>query len=40
MNKPEASIQSYKIHYVPQDTTKALNEADRKIIFDLVKKYQ
>lgn len=39
-NKPEASIQSYKIHYVPQDTTKVLNDADRKIIFDLVKKYQ
>lgn len=39
-NKPEIAIQSYKIHYVPQDTTKVINDADRKIIFDLVKKYQ
>lgn len=39
-NKQEAAIQSYKIHYVPQDTTKVLNDTDRKIIFDLVKKYQ
>jgi N-acetylmuramoyl-L-alanine amidase len=40
MNKPEASIQSYKIHYVPQDTTRTINDADRKIIFDLLRKYQ
>lgn len=39
-NKPEASIQSYKIHYVPQDTTNIINEADKKIIFDLFKKFQ
>jgi N-acetylmuramoyl-L-alanine amidase len=30
--KPEIAIQSYKIHFVPQDTT--------KILFDLLKKYQ
>lgn len=40
MSKPEAAIQSYKIHFVPSDTSKTLNEADRKIIFDLVRKYQ
>ena len=38
--KPETAIQSYKIHFVPQDTTKTINDADRKILFDLVKKYQ
>jgi N-acetylmuramoyl-L-alanine amidase len=38
--KPETAIQSYKIHFVPQDTTKIINEMDRKILFDLVKKYQ
>jgi N-acetylmuramoyl-L-alanine amidase len=40
INKPETAIQSYKIHFVPQDTTRMINEADRKILFDLVKKYQ
>ena len=34
------AIQSYKIHFVPQDTTKVLNDADRKILYDLAKKYQ
>ena len=38
--KPEIAIQSYKIHFVPQDTTRLINESDRKILFDLVKKYQ
>ena len=40
ISKPEIAIQSYKIHFVPQDTTKVINDADKKIIFDLVKKYQ
>ena len=40
INKPEIAIQSYKIHFVPQDTTRVINDTDRKIIFDLVKKYQ
>lgn len=40
INKPDIAIQSYKIHFVPQDTTRVLNDADRKILFDLVKKYQ
>jgi len=40
INKPEIAIQSYKIHFVPQDTTKVINDADKKILFDLSKKYQ
>jgi N-acetylmuramoyl-L-alanine amidase len=38
--KPEAAIRSYKIHFVPQDTTGVVTESDRKILFDLLKKYQ
>lgn len=34
------AIQSYKIHFVPQDSTRLLTEADRKILFDLSRKYQ
>lgn len=34
------AIQSYKIHFVQQDTTKVINEADKKILYDLMKKYQ
>lgn len=40
ISKPQAAIQSYKIHWVPQDTTNVITERDRKILFDLVKKYQ
>ena len=40
VNKPEIAIQSYKIHYVPGDTTNVINDADKKILVDLVKKYQ
>jgi N-acetylmuramoyl-L-alanine amidase len=38
--KLDASINSFKIHFVQNDTTKTINEADRKILFELVKKYQ
>lgn len=34
------AIQSYKIHFVQKDTTKAITEADRKILYELMKKYQ
>ena len=34
------AIQSYKIHFVPQDTTKVINDADRKILYSLLGKYQ
>lgn len=40
ISKPEIAIQSYKIHFVPEDSTKLINEDDRKILFDLEKKYQ
>lgn len=40
IEKPEIAVQSYKIHFVPRDTTRTISEADRKILFDLVKKYQ
>jgi N-acetylmuramoyl-L-alanine amidase len=35
-----AAIQSFKIHFIPLDSTKSISEADRKILFDLQKKYQ
>ncbi len=34
-----AAIQSFKLHFTPQDSAAALNSTDRKIIFDLYKKY-
>lgn len=40
ISKPESAIQSFKLHFVPSDTTRTINEADKKILFDLVKKYQ
>lgn len=38
--KPEIAIQSYKIHFVPHDTTTVITESDKKILFDLMRKYQ
>lgn len=35
-----AAINSYKLHFVKGDTTKTLNDADRKILYDLMKRYQ
>jgi N-acetylmuramoyl-L-alanine amidase len=40
INRPEIAIQSYKIHFVRQDTTRIINDTDKKILFDLMKKYQ
>ena len=40
IGKPEIAIQSYKIHFTPQDSTKVISDADKKILFDLAKKYQ
>lgn len=34
------AIQSYKIHFKPQDSTRFIGEDDRKILFDLMRKYQ
>lgn len=33
------AIQSYKIHFVPQDSSRVIGNADRKIIYSLVEKY-
>lgn len=38
ISKPECAVQSYKIHFVPQDTTNLIYESDRKIIYSLVQK--
>jgi N-acetylmuramoyl-L-alanine amidase len=35
-----AAISSFKLHFVQNDSTKVLTDADRKILFDLMKKYQ
>lgn len=35
-----AAIQSYKIHFSPADTTKVIGDGDRKILAELVRKYQ
>ena len=35
-----SAVQSFKLHFVQNDSTKVINEEDRKILFDLVKKYQ
>lgn len=38
--KMEAAIQSFKIHFVQNDTTRVITEADRKIIYQLSKNYE
>jgi N-acetylmuramoyl-L-alanine amidase len=35
-----AAIRSFKLHFVQQDTTAALTDADKKILYDLSQKYQ
>jgi N-acetylmuramoyl-L-alanine amidase len=40
IKKPEAAIQSFKLHFVQQDSTAVINDKDKKILMDLVKKYQ
>lgn len=40
IKNPESAIQSFKLHFVQQDSTKLINEEDKKILVDLVKKYQ
>ena len=34
------AIQSYKIHFLPQDTSRVIGEGDRKILYELMKKYE
>jgi len=38
--KPEAAIQSFKIHFVQTDSATTINDDDKKILFELGKKYQ
>jgi N-acetylmuramoyl-L-alanine amidase len=38
VQKPNNAIQSYKIHFVPQDTTRLITQTDKKIIYDLMRK--
>ncbi len=40
IKKPESAIQSFKLHFVQSDSTKMISEGDKKILADLVKKYQ
>ena len=40
IKKPEAAIQSFKIHFEQDDSTKVINDDDKKILFDLENKYQ
>jgi len=40
LKKPEAAIQSFKLHFVQDDSTGAINDNDKKILFDLEKKYE
>lgn len=34
------AVQSFKLHFVQNDSTTLITDTDRKILFDLVKKYQ
>jgi N-acetylmuramoyl-L-alanine amidase len=40
IKKPEAAILSFKLHFVPQDSIAVINDNDKKILADLMKKYQ
>jgi N-acetylmuramoyl-L-alanine amidase len=40
VRNPEAAIQSFKIHFVPQDSSKYLDSPEEKILFDLSRKFQ
>lgn len=38
--KPEAAILSFKLHFIQQDSTTVITDMDKKILVDLMKKYQ
>ena len=38
--KPNDAISSYHLHFVPQDTTHVFSEADTKILYSLMQRYQ
>lgn len=37
---PGAAVKAFKLHFVQQDSTAILNEGDKKIIYEVSKKYQ
>ena len=40
IKKPEAALQSFKIHFVPEDSSKIITDDNKKILYDLMKRYQ
>ena len=40
IKKEENAIQSFKLHFVQNDSTKVITDSDKKILVDLQKKYQ
>ncbi len=40
IQKPEAAIQSFKIHFEQDDSTRIITDDDKKILFDLENKYR
>jgi len=40
VKKPEAAVFSFKLHFVQNDSTSVINDDDKKILFDLERKYQ
>jgi N-acetylmuramoyl-L-alanine amidase len=40
IKKPEAAIFSFKLHFVQNDSTNVINDDDKKILYDLERKYQ
>jgi N-acetylmuramoyl-L-alanine amidase len=40
IKKPEAAIYSFKLHFVQNDSSRVINDEDKKILYDLEKKYQ
>jgi N-acetylmuramoyl-L-alanine amidase len=40
VSRPDAAIQSFKLHFVQQDSAAGLNDADVKVLCDLAGRYQ
>lgn len=40
VRKPESAIQSFKIHFLANDSSRVVEESDKKILVDLANKYQ
>ena len=40
IQRPQAAIQSFKIHFVPADTTLVITDEHKKILLDLSRRYQ